>query len=129
MLRLSPPLRPLLLAGLLLPVLAGCRYAYVPLIPAPAEVQLPTRVTSATLTREGRTLLLLAQVEGRFEPGYLSVAWFDSGRELGRDSVYLDAAQREATFRLEAPEAGAYRAVLAFGGNVLRQVELYEVDP
>ncbi|MBB5233124.1 hypothetical protein [Deinococcus budaensis] len=129
MVRPSPTLRPLLLAGLLLPLLVGCRYTYLPLIPAPAEVALPTRVTSAALTREGGALVLRARVEGRFEPGYLSVAWFDSGRELGRDSVYLDAAQREATFRLEAPEAGAYRAVLAFGGNVLRQVELYEVEP
>lgn len=126
---LPSPIRPLLLACLLSPALSACRYAYVPLIPKPVEVTLPARVTAATLTREGDTLLLRARVEGRFEPGYLGVAWFDGARELGRDSVYLDAAQRDATFRLPAPEPGAYRAVLSFGNAVLRQVELYEVQP
>ncbi|SMB92870.1 hypothetical protein [Deinococcus hopiensis] len=125
----SLPARVLLLAGLLAPSLGGCRYNYVPLIPKPVQVTLPTRVTSATLVRESGTLVLKAQVEGRFEPGYLSAVWFDSARELGRDSVYLDAGQRGATFRLDAPEKGAYRAVLSFGGTVLRQVELYEVQP
>ncbi|TDE87627.1 hypothetical protein [Deinococcus sp. S9] len=122
-------LRPLLLAGLLAPTLSACRYAYLPLIPKPVEVTLPARVTSATLVREGADLVLRARVEGRFEPGYLNVTWFDGARELGQDSVYLDAAQRDATFRLPAPNPGAYRALLSFGGTVLRQVELYEVQP
>ena len=74
-------------------------------------------------------LVLTAAVQGRFEPGYLSVEWFDSGQPLASDSVYLDASQRAATFRLTAPDEGAYRAVLSFGGAVLRQVELYEVQP
>ena len=128
---MSPPslFARLLLVGLLAPGLSGCRYNFVPLIPKPAEVTLPARVTAATLTREGGALVLRARVEGRFEPGYLSAVWFDGSRELGRDSVYLDAEQREGTFRLEAPGKGAYRAVLSFGGTVLRQVELYEVQP
>ncbi|WP_034383387.1 hypothetical protein [Deinococcus sp. YIM 77859] len=119
----------LLLTGLLLPALSACRYAYVPLIPKPVEVTLPARVTAATLTRDGNTLLLRTRMEGRFEPGYLRVTWFNGPQELGQDSVYLDAAQREATFRLPAPERGAYRALLSFGDTVLRQVELYEVQP
>ncbi|GAA5531762.1 hypothetical protein Dalu01_00137 [Deinococcus aluminii] len=126
---LPTPIRLLLLACLLAPALTACRYAYVPLIPKPVEVTLPTRVTAATLVRERDALVLRARVEGRFTPGYLSVAWFDGARELGRDSVYLDAAQRDATFRLPAPNPGAYRAVLAFDGTVLRQIELYEVLP
>ncbi|MEF2279131.1 hypothetical protein V3W47_12545 [Deinococcus sp. YIM 134068] len=130
MLRPSPlPARLLLLACLLTPALSGCRYAFVPLVPAPVEPEFPTRVTTATLERDGDTLVLRARVDGRFSPGYLSVAWFDGARELGRDSVYLDAAQREAVFRLDAPDSGAFRAVITFGGNVLRQVELYEVQP
>lgn len=126
---LPSPLRTLLLACLLAPALSACRYAYLPLIPKPVEVTLPARVTSATLVREGADLVLRARVEGRFEPGYLNVAWFDGARELGHDSVYLDAAQRDATFRFPAPNPGAYRALLSFGGTVLRQVELYEVQP
>lgn len=129
MLRFPTPTRLLLMACLLAPALSGCRYAFVPVVPRPVEVTLPTRVTAATLERDGDALVLRARVEGSFTPGYLGVVWFDGARELGRDSVYLDPAQREATFRLDAPDPGAYRAVLSFGGSVLRQVELYEVQP
>lgn len=125
----SSTARLLLLACLLAPALTACRYAYFPLVPKPVEVTLPARVTTATLKRDGANLLLQARVEGRFDPGYLSVAWFDGAQELGHDSVYLDAAQRDASFRLEAPNPGAYRAVISFGGTVLRQVELYEILP
>lgn len=124
---MSPRL--LLTVLLLAPALAGCRYNFVPLIPPTVEVELPTRVTQASLRRVGQELELRARVEGRFEPGYLEVVWFDGSRELGRDSVYLDAAQREARFTLAAPAQGAYRAALSFGGTVLRQIELYEVRP
>ncbi|KEF35181.1 MULTISPECIES: hypothetical protein [Deinococcus] len=124
---MSPRL--LLTVLLLAPALASCRYNFVPLIPPVAEVTLPARITGASLRRAGQELELRARLEGRFEPGYLEVVWFDGGRELGRDSVYLDAAQREARFTLSAPTPGAYRAALSFGGTVLRQVELYEVRP
>ncbi|MBZ9711686.1 hypothetical protein [Deinococcus multiflagellatus] len=122
-------MRALVLCVLLAPALSACRYNFVPLIPPQIEPELPARVTQATLTRDGETLRLQAQVDGRFEPGYLSVAWFNGSAPIGTDSVYLDAAQRRAAFSLRAPEKGAYRAVLSFGGTVLRQVELYEVEP
>lgn len=111
------------------PLLGGCRYAFVPLIPPQVNVALPVRLTSAALERQGETLKLSAQVDGRFEPGFLTVRWFDGGRELGTDSVYLDGAQRRADFTWRAAAPGTYRAVLSFGGTVLRQVELYEVAP
>ncbi|GGK16245.1 hypothetical protein GCM10008955_07080 [Deinococcus malanensis] len=126
---MNPRLVTGLLAGALCVTLSACRYNYVPLIPPQVEVRLPTRVTNATLAREEQQLRLKAQIDGRFEPGYLTVQWFDGSRELGTDNVYLDSAQREAVFRLDAPAKGAYRAVLSFGGVVLRQVELYEVSP
>lgn len=123
--------RPALLALTLLPLLGACRYNFVPLIPAAtgAPLRLPARITGATLKREGDTLVLRAQLGGTFEPGYLRVFWFNDARALGQDSVYLDPRQTQATFRLTAPDPGAYRATLAFGGDVLRQVELYEVQP
>ena len=62
-------------------------------------------------------------------PGGNAAHWFDGAKELGNDSVYLDADTRSATLRLPATGKGAYRAVLSFGGTVLRQVELYEVTP
>ncbi|MHA0041205.1 hypothetical protein [Deinococcus sp. PEB2-63] len=121
--------RSLLLLALLCPALAGCRYNFVPLIPGQIEPELPARVTGAALTRDGERLVLRAQVDGPITPGFLSVAWFNGTQAIGTDSVYLDAAQRAATFELRAPDKGAYRAVLSFGGSVLRQVELYEVKP
>lgn len=122
--------RPLLLLPLLLaPLLAGCRYNFVPLIPPAPQISLPTRITQAELTREGENLALKVTLDGRLDPGYLQVTWFDSSREIGADSVYLDAETRRATLRLNAPQPGAYRAVLSFGGTVLRQVELYEIKP
>ncbi|THF69400.1 hypothetical protein E7T06_11910 [Deinococcus sp. Arct2-2] len=114
---------------LLAPALGGCRYNFVPLIPPEVKVDFPARITGATLTRSGEVLTLQASLDGRFDPDYLSVVWFDGGRELGRDSVYLDAETRKATFALTAPTQGAYRALLSFSGNVLRQLELYEVQP
>lgn len=109
--------------------LSGCRYNFVPLVPAPVTVSLPVRVTNASLARQGAALVVKAQVDGSFEPGFLSVSWFNGARPIGSDNVFLDAAQRAATFTLDAPDQGAYRAILSFGGVVLRQVELYEVQP
>ena len=119
----------LLSAGLSLLSLSACRYNFAPLIPAQTQVQLPVRLVQATLKREGDMLRLSAKLDGRFQPDYLRAYWFDGSRELGQDSVYLDAGQQEANFTLEAARPGAYRAVLAFGGTVLRQVELTEVQP
>ncbi|MFC6800927.1 hypothetical protein ACFQDE_03540 [Deinococcus caeni] len=43
----------LLVALACAPLLGGCRYAFVPLIPAQVNVDLPARLTNATLTRQG----------------------------------------------------------------------------
>lgn len=122
-----PALLPALL--LLAPLLSGCRYNLIPPIPRPVEFQLPVRIVDASLTRQGDDLIVKARIEGKFEPGYLKINWFNNSKPIGEDSVYLDSALRNVTFRLTAPEPGAYRAVLGFGGDVLRQVELYEVQP
>ena len=119
----------LLPALALLPLLGGCRYNYVPLIPPVAKVNLPPRIFGAEIRREGEELVLTAQLQGRFEAGYLNVTWFNGTRQLAQDSVYLDAAQRTATFRLRAPDKGAYRAALGLGDSVMRLVEFYEVKP
>ena len=120
-----------LLLLLLLPLLGGCRYNFVPLIPKTtgALLSLPVRISEASLVREGDMLLLRAKLDGKFEAGYLKATWFNDSKKLAEDSVYVDTAQPTATFKLAAPDKGAYRANLSFGGNVLRQVELYEVKP
>lgn len=122
----SRALLPLLL---LAPLLGGCRYNFVPLIPPVAEVNLPPRIFGAEIRRESEELVLTAQLQGRFEAGYLNVTWFSGATPIGHDSVYLDSTEREATFRLKAPEKAAYRAALGLGDNVMRLVEFYEVKP
>lgn len=123
-------MRSMTLALLLLaPLLGGCRYNYVPLIPPVSEVRLPPRVFGTAIVRSGEDLVLTARVDGDFTAGYLGVTWFDGPRQIGQDSVYLDAQERQAVFRLNAPRPGAYRAVLSLGGTVMRQAELYEVKP
>lgn len=116
---------------LLLPALSSCRYNFVPLIPktAQGDLRLPARITTAELTRQGDSLVLRAALVGTFEPGYLQVIWFNNSQRLAEDSVYVDNTQREVTFKYDAPDKGAYRATLSLGGDVLRQVELYEVKP
>ena len=90
---------------------------------------LGTLVLLEGLLSADNALVLAVTLDGRLEPGYLTAHWFDGARELGTDSMYLDADTRSAALRLPAADKGAYRAVLSFGGTVLRQVELYEVGP
>ena len=118
--------RPLLILLLLTPLLGGCRYTFLPLVPPPAQLSLPARIVTAALRRDGDELIVSATLSGQPTPDYLSVAWFDNDTELGRDSVYLDSAQRGAEFRITAAKKGSYRALLSYGGVLLRQVELRE---
>ena len=87
-------------------LLCGCRYNFIPVIPAPVQVALPLRITQATLQRRGDALALSARVDGPMQADYLSVVWFAGDRELGRDSRYLDAQHRSAEFELPAAEEG-----------------------
>ncbi|GAA4003064.1 hypothetical protein GCM10022631_12380 [Deinococcus rubellus] len=118
-------LAPLLLCGLLL---CGCRYNFIPVIPAPVQVALPLKVTQASLQRQGELLVVSARVDGPMPPDYLSVVWFAGDRELGRDSRYLDAQHRDAEFELKAATKADYRAMLLYGGTLLRQLDLRETD-
>lgn len=122
------PVLPLVLIALLGPVLSGCRYNFVPVIPREVPLELPVRLTKATLQRLEARLEVQATLEGPVKAGYLSVVWFDGDHELGRDSVYLDAQQRQAHFVLAAPNKGDYRAMLLFDGELLRQLNLSEVS-
>lgn len=117
-------------AALLALVLGGCTPTFWPLIPPerPIAGELPPRLGAGTLRRDGDALLLDIALQ-RGEPGFLEVVWFRGDRELGRDVVYLDAAQPQARFRLAAPARGHYRALLLYGGELLRQLELREDGP
>ncbi len=119
-------MRPWLFLLLLAPLLGGCRYTFIPLIPPAVQVSLPAQIVKAALVRSGDVLQVSATLGGKLSPAYLSVVWYDADTELGSDSVYLDADQRTAEFRLNAPKKGSYRALLSYGGVLLRQVELRE---
>ena len=85
----------------------------------------PVRDVQKYLDKAAEQKLRITHVtETHIHADYLS-----GSRELAQDSVFLDGAQRSATFTLDAPEPGAYRAALSFGGVVLRQLELTEVQP
>lgn len=120
---------PLAVAALLsAALLGGCRYNFIPVIPAPLPVVLPLRITQATLERRGDELVVRAKVDGPVQGDYLSVVWFAGDKELGRDSRYLDAAGRSAEFLFKAPQQADYKALLLYGGTLLRQLDLREVD-
>lgn len=116
---------PFLLCGLLL---CGCRYNFIPVIPAPVQVALPLRITQASLQRRGDQLVAQVRVDGPVQPDYLSAVWFAGDRELGRDSRYLDAQHRDAEFELPAAAKADYRVMLLYGGALLRQLDLREVN-
>ncbi len=120
-------MRPVLLALLLLtPLLGGCRYTFIPLVPPPVKVSLPPRIVTAELRREGPDLVAAVKMGGELAPGYLTVVWYNADTELGRDSLYLDPSQQGGEFRMTAPDKGSYRALLSYDGVLLRQVELRE---
>ncbi|WP_293911401.1 hypothetical protein [Deinococcus sp.] len=123
-----PLLRLPLLLCAALALLSGCRYNFIPVIPAEVSLELPLRLTNATLQRQGGELLVRAKVEGPVSKGYLSVVWYSGDAELGRDSRYLDGAGRSAEFRLMAPDKADYKALLLYQGVLLRQLDLREVD-
>ena len=123
-----PGMARLLLLCALAVLLPGCRYNFIPVIPAQVQIDLPVRLTQASLQRRGNDLVIDARIDGPIEGAYLSVVWFAGDQELGRDSRYLDAADRNAEFRLTQPGKNDYTALLLYGGTLLRQLDLREVS-
>lgn len=109
--------------------LSSCRFNFIPVFPQVVKLELPVRLEKVSLIRQKNDLVAHATIQGKFEPAFMKISWFEGSRLIGEDSVYLDQSQRSATFTIAAPTAGAYRAAISFGGVVLRQVELYEVKP
>lgn len=97
---------------LLLPLLAACRYTFLPLDPGkPPPPERPFVV--ARLLPEGKEARLLLKVERLPRPGYLHLKWF-------REEALL---QEKALF-LEGP--GAHEARFPLGSGYHRLVGLWE---
>lgn len=117
------------LALLCLGFMTGCRYNMLPPIPAEQiHIQLPVRLSQVSLVREDDELVLRAFLETK-TAGYLAVHWFRDTQEIGTDSIYLDPQDPRGEWRFPAKEKGAYRVGIVFDGQLLRQLELYEIDP
>lgn len=100
---------------LLLPLLAACRYTFLPLDPGkPPPPERPFVV--ARLLPEGKEARLLLKVERLPRPGYLHLKWF-------REEALL---QEKALFP-EGP--GAHEARFPLGSGYHRLVGLWEEGP
>lgn len=137
--------RTLIIAGALLSA-AACRPLYLPLIPDPPPYEAGVRVADfeAVLDLAGRPTLQLSLAD-LTESGWLAVQWLaPTGREVASESVW--AEQRQAEDEEGSPVAagstntivfvlpadvvltpGEWRAVVSFGGQLLRQFR-FDVD-
>lgn len=105
----------------LLLLLSACRYTTFPLIPTPIHGQFPVQITGHIGLQGGNTVLQVRLLSR--ESGYFEVLWFENGLKVSEDSRYVDPAHPTATFRLRGSNPSA-RAVVSFGGSVLREFEL-----
>ncbi len=108
------------------PLLGGCVYTSFPLIPAVQSGTFPSRFESKGLMLEPGNLSLKVKLRSSTaspSAGFLSVVWYEDDKEVGRDSVYLDASAPEATFRYPYKVEKPYRASLIFRGDVVRQFD------
>ncbi|MGC8967109.1 MAG: hypothetical protein ACP5JV_02065 [Thermus sp.] len=100
---------------LLLPLLAACRYTFLPLDPGvPPPPERPFAV--ARLFPEGGEARLALRVERLPRPGYLLLRWFHEEALLGEKALFL-----------EGP--GTYEARFPLGEGYHRLVGLWEGEP
>lgn len=119
------------LLGLLLTLLPGCAFTYVPLIP---EAQsLPPSLDlrgSPGLLREGEGLALYVTLREVPAADWLMVQWYaPNNRVVASESTWIDPSSMGSTrvFFLPAEvkwQPGLWRAVVSFQGQVARQFAL-----
>lgn len=122
--------RVLLFVFLLLP-LGGCAFSYIPLIPEAHIPQAPLELRSpAGLVHEDGTLRLGVQLLNQQQEGWLAVQWFGpKNREVASDSFWVRPEDADRVYYLHLPgdvtlEPGQWRAVVSFGGQLLRQFSM-----
>ncbi|AAS80647.1 MULTISPECIES: hypothetical protein [Thermus] len=106
---------------LLLPLLAACRYTFLPLDPGkPPPPERPFVV--ARLLPEGKEARLLLKVERLPRPGYLHLKWFREEALLQEKALFLEGpGAHEARFPLGS---GYHRLVGLWEGRPLFQLDL-----
>ncbi len=108
--------------------LTACRPLYFPPVPndglpEPSPVRLANE-SGLTVGEDGRPALRVVVV-GLAGAGWLAVQWFGPhGGEVASESAWLEPDAPSAEFVLPAdvsPASGEWRAVVSFGGRLLRQ--------
>ncbi len=114
--------------------LAACTPLYLPPVPEPMPTLEPRlRLDEIRIDRLAGAPALAFVPREVPEPGWAAVQWFPpSGAEVASASVWLDGERVGYVVRLAFPDdvarerAGRWRAVLSFGGRIVRQLEWTE---
>lgn len=121
----------LLAALALYGALVACAPLYLPPVPEGRSAEVPERLElSAELHRSAELGLELHLGFARIpEAGWLAVQWFSpAGREVASDALWLEPGDVGLEPLLALPDQpltpGLWRAVLSFGGTLVRQVSL-----
>ena len=121
LMRAARPLLPAVLAALL----TSCTYTFLPLVPEKVKAE-PRLVTTGEtrLERQDDGLVLVVRLSRVPSEGYLSAFLYRDDVKLGEDSRLIGPGSTEASFRFPGAQVGEYRAMLFWGGETLRQLEL-----
>lgn len=129
--RPRPVTVPLLAALALCGALSACAPLYLPPVPEERDIAVPERLElSAELRQSAQQRLELHLTFARIpEAGWLAVQWFSpAGREVASDALWLepgDVGLEPLLALADQPlTPGLWRAVLSFGGTLVRQVSL-----
>lgn len=110
------------LAVLMLPLLlSGCTFISFPIVPDPVQASFPVLPKTDGLVLQDTTLFLKVSIPSG--EGYLGVIWYQQDKELGRESVYIDAQVPEVTFKKTIDPKLPHRAILLYQQKIIRQYE------
>lgn len=135
LLRLPVRLRRVLLAALaVVATVPGCTPLYLPPVPSELPALEPRlRLENVRVDRLGGTPAVVFVPKEVPEPGWAAVQWYPpTGGEVASASVWLGEDRVDHVVRVAFPgdveraRDGRWRAVLSFGGQVLRQLEWEE---
>lgn len=117
-------------ALLLVLSLSACTFTYIPPIPDRAPLEREARFglrAPSGLEHINDELRLSVAVDEIPEAGWLAVQWFGpQNREVASDSLWLEPTDAGLARDLYLPEdvplePGRWRAVVSFGGRIVRQ--------
>jgi hypothetical protein len=111
-------------AILLLTLLSGCSYTFIPLTPRPLDLP-PAIIINATssLSRASDRIVLRVKLDKVPNEGYLSASLYFNDDRVSEDSKLIGVGVPDVTFDLAPATVGVYRAYLFWQGAIVRQFE------